>query len=232
LSIDYFDIDIQDTVSTFGPSNTLNACYVNRDPDACGRINRNPGTGQLWLGQGHVVDTNINIGSLQTSGYDLNLTYAGIEMGRFGELNFSMTATYLDELITNPGPGIDPYDCVGLFADDCLAPTPEWRGHTRLGWESPWNVDVTLTWRYLSSVEEFRGDPGDIDFELNDESYFDLAANWAITDKASVLLGINNVLDNDPSLNSNVGTTGNGNTYPQAYDAFGRFIFLRGKLGF
>ena len=52
LSIDYFDIDIQDTVSTFGPSNTLNACYINRDPAACDRINRNPGTGQLWLGDG------------------------------------------------------------------------------------------------------------------------------------------------------------------------------------
>ena len=82
-------------------------------------------------------DININIGSLQTSGYDMSLTYAGIEMGRFGELNVNVTATFLDELITEPGPGIDPYDCVGLFADDCLAPTPEWRSHSRLGWESP-----------------------------------------------------------------------------------------------
>ena len=93
LSIDYFDIDIQDTVSTFGPGNTLNACYVNRDPPACDRINRNPGTGQLWLGPGHVEDININIGSLQTSGYDMNLTYAGIGLGRFGELNINVTAT-------------------------------------------------------------------------------------------------------------------------------------------
>jgi outer membrane receptor protein involved in Fe transport len=232
LSIDYFDIDIQDTISTFGPSNTLSACYVNADPDACSRIRRNPGTGQLWLGDGHVVDTNINIGSLQTSGYDMNLTYAGLEIGRFGELNFNVTATYIDELITEPGPGLEPYDCVGLFADDCLGPTPELRTHSRIGWESPWNVDVALTWRYVDSVEEFRGDSGDLDFELDSENYFDLSANWQVTEKASVLLGINNILDEDPSLNSNVGTTGNGNTYPQAYDALGRFIFLRGKIGF
>ena len=232
LSIDYFDIDIEDTVSTFGPSNTLNACYVNRDPAACDRINRNPGTGQLWLGAGHVEDININIGSLATSGYDMNLTYAGIEMGRFGELNINVTATFVDELITEPGPGIEPYDCVGQFADDCLGPTPEWRSHTRLGWESPWNVDMALTWRYISSVTEFRGDVGDIDHRLSEENYFDLSANWRVTEKASVLLGINNILDEDPSLNSNVGTTGNGNTYPQAYDALGRFIFLRGKIGF
>jgi outer membrane receptor protein involved in Fe transport len=231
LSIDYFDIDIQDTVSTFGPSNTLTACYDNNDADACSRVRRNA-NGQLWLGVGHVIDTNINIGSLQTSGYDLNLSYAGIEMGRFGELNVNVTATLLDELVTNPGPGIEAYDCVGLFGDDCLAPTPEWRSHTRLGWETPWNVDLSLTWRYMDSVEEFRSNPAQIDFELDAESYFDLAANWAVTEKASILLGINNVLDEDPSINSNVGTTGNGNTYPQAYDALGRFIFLRGKIGF
>ena len=59
-------------------------------------------------------------------------------------------------------------------------------------------MDFALTWRYMSSVEEFRGNPADIDFELDDESYFDLSANWQVTEKASVLLGINNILDNDP----------------------------------
>jgi len=42
---------------------------------------------------------------------------------------------------------------------------------------------------------------------------------------ANVRLGINNVLDNDPQINASVGTTGNGNTYPQVYDALGRYIF-------
>ena len=38
-------------------------------------------------------------------------------------------------------------------------------------------------------------------------------------------LGINNVLDNDPQINASMDVTGNGNTYPQVYDALGRFIF-------
>ena len=59
-----------------------------------------------------------------------------------------------------------------------------------------------------------------------------LAASWAVTEKASVLLGINNVLDKDPPLSSAVGTTGNGNTYPQTYDALGRWIFMRGSISF
>jgi iron complex outermembrane receptor protein len=53
-----------------------------------------------------------------------------------------------------------------------------------------------------------------------------------VTEKASVLLGINNVLDKDPPITSATGTTGNGNTFPQTYDALGRWIFLRGQIGF
>ena len=40
-----------------------------------------------------------------------------------------------------------------------------------------------------------------IDFELDSvQNYFDLAAKWEVTEKASVLLGINNVLDEDPPI--------------------------------
>ena len=71
-----------------------------------------------------------------------------------------------------------------------------------------------------------------LDEELPAENYFDLAANWAITEKASVTLGINNVLDDNPTISGAVGTTGNGNTYPQTYDALGRYVFLRATVDF
>ena len=71
-----------------------------------------------------------------------------------------------------------------------------------------------------------------LDNELSAENYFDLAANWAITEKTAVTLGINNVLDDNPSISGAVGTTGNGNTYPQTYDALGRYVFLRATVDF
>ena len=56
---------------------------------------------------GHVQDLNINIGSLSTTGYDVNIGYTGLEMGRFGSLSFNLTGTYLVDLITQPAPGVD-----------------------------------------------------------------------------------------------------------------------------
>jgi len=232
MSIDYFDIEITDTISTFGAENTLNACYVQGDAAACDRIVRNE-NGSLWRGDGNVLDLNINIGSLETEGYDLNVSYAGVELGRFGELNFNLTGTLLEELLTVPGPGIAPIECKGKFSGStCGIPNPEWRHHFRTGWESPWNVDFSLTWRYYDSVENINGLTQNIDYKLDEQNYFDLAANWNVTEKASILLGINNVLDEDPPLSSAVGTTGNGNTYPQTYDSLGRWVFLRGRIGF
>ncbi len=233
LSIDYFDIEITEAVSTFGPLNTLVACYENNDPLACANIQRDSVTGALWAGNGHIRDLNINTGGFQTKGIDLNVNYAGVELGRFGSLNFNLTGTYLDELVEDPGGGFAPYDCAGMYSGECDTPSPEWRHHFRIGWESPWNVDASLTWRYYDSVELFQADsPQQLDFQLDEQNYFDLAAEWHVTEKASLLLGINNVLDEDPPLSGAVGTTGNGNTYPQTYDALGRWIFLRGSIGF
>jgi outer membrane receptor protein involved in Fe transport len=230
VSIDYFDIKVEDLISTFGAANTLEACYGFNDAAACSRIHRNS-NGQLWLGDGNIDDLNINIGGLETSGIDVNLNYTGLDIGSWGSLNFNLTGTYLDEIITDPGAEAFPkFDCKGLFAGNCVsslttAVNPELRTRFRIGWETPWNVDLALTHRYISSVSQDDAVPGQIDAHLQHESYFDLFGSWNMTDMAQVRLGINNVTDNDPSLNTQVGTTGNGNTYPQVYDALGRYIF-------
>jgi len=251
ITVDYFDIHIDDTITTFGAPNTWTACYANNDPAACARINRNP-NGQLWVGNGFVQDLNINIGSLKTSGYDVNIGYTGLEIGRMGSLAFNLTGTYLVDLITQPAPGVDLhprdditrdwYDCTGYYASVCsqggIGPiNPQWRHRFRTSWQTPWDVDLSLTWRHYGGVTGLTGANNamptrQLDRELSAEDYFDLAANWAITEKASVALGINNVLDDNPSISGSVGTNGNGNTFPQSYDALGRYVFMRATVAF
>jgi outer membrane receptor protein involved in Fe transport len=230
VTVDYYDIKINDTVASFGAENTLVACYENNDQAACARILRND-AGQLWVGDGNVVDLNTNIGSLQTKGVDVAVAYSGLDIGAAGSLSFNLTGTYLDELVINPGGGLPAYDCKGFFAGQCTSgavsgvPSPAWRHMARIGWTTPFNVDLSLSWRYFGAVDQFGAAANRIDRHFSHENYFDLYGAWAMTDMATVRLGINNVLDNDPQLSASVGTTGNGNTFPQTYDALGRYIF-------
>jgi outer membrane receptor protein involved in Fe transport len=64
---------------------------------------------------------------------------------------------------------------------------------------------------------------------LSARDYIDLAASWAITKQVTIYAGVNNLFDRDPPItDSSIAgpAAGNGNTYPQVYDALGRRIFV------
>ncbi|MEY4240580.1 MAG: Outer rane cobalamin translocator [Pseudomonadota bacterium] len=240
LSVDYFDIQVDGLVSSVGALNTLNLCYGQNDAAACGRITRNAG-GQLWVGTGVVQDLNNNIGGLATSGLDFNANYSfdweDLGVANMGSVQLSFVGTLLNELITDTGLGTasSVYDCAGFYANQCGTPNPEYRHRARATWLTPWDMDLSATWRHYGEVElavlnaatgTLNNGGARIDRYFDAENYLDLAATWQVMDTVTVRAGVNNVLDNDPQLSYSVGTTGNGNTYPQVYDSLGRYFFF------
>jgi len=241
LTLDYFDIQIDNLVSTIGAQNSLDACYTAGLAAACANIERNA-NGQLWVGTGNVVDLNTNIGGLKTAGLDVavnyNLDLADFGWDRAGTLGFAMVGTWLDKLETDTGLGFanSKYDCAGFYGNQCGVPSPEWRHRFRVDWGTPIEgLNVNGTWRYYGGAEiAVLGADGSldnapaarIDREFDAINYFDLAATWQARDNLSVRAGVNNVFDTDPPLSYSVGTTGNNNTYPQLYNAMGRYFFF------
>lgn len=240
ISVDYFDIEVSGLISTVGSLNTFDLCYNQSDAAACGRINRNPG-GQLWVGSGFVEDLNNNIGGLSTTGWDVNANYAfdleDFGMSSLGSMQLSFVGTLLNELNTDTGLGgpASVYDCAGFYANQCGVPNPEWRHRARATWLTPWDVDISATWRHYGEAEiaVLNGADGSLnnggarlDRYFDAENYLDLAATWQVMDTVVFRAGVNNVLDDDPQISYSVGTTGNGNTYPQLYDSLGRYFFF------
>lgn len=235
ISVDYFDIAITNLISSIGAQNSVNACYDQNLAAACARLNRNA-NGQLWVGTGYVEDIGANVGGLSTAGVDVNANYRidladmGVGTGNYGSLAFNFTGTYLEELVVDPGAeGGTPYDCKGSYGNECGTPNPEWRHRFRVAWDAPMDISVSGTWRYFSSVDLFERTPtttARVDRHFDAENYFDLAATWQVLDNTRIRLGVNNIFDNDPPLSASVGTTGNGNTYPQTYDSMGRYFFF------
>jgi len=239
LTVDYFDIKVDDVISTIPPDLALGQCAATGSPLFCGKVHRDA-DGTLWASpDGYVTAINENLGSLHTSGIDVDLRYT-LEIGSYGSLNTSFAGTYLNELTTKPLPGTDSvgdYDCVGLYGGSCGTPTPEWRHNMRVTWNTPWNVDLSLAWRYFGGVtiaaadknELLAGDYPTFSKTIDSQDYLDVAAVWRFAEKYTINFGINNVTDEDPPIVDG-GTAGppygNGNTYPQVYDALGRYVFM------
>ncbi|MDT8449681.1 MAG: TonB-dependent receptor [Wenzhouxiangellaceae bacterium] len=233
VSVDYFDIEVDDAIGTIPAQTILDECIASGDPTFCNLITRDR-VGSLIAGTPGVgFDAFLlNIAGLETSGvdfqviYDIDLWDIGLE--GLGSLRIDYAATYLDELSTTPFPGASPIKCAGKVLGACGSPNPEYRHRMLNTWQTPWNFTVTATWRYFSSTDNAQGQ--DVlpftDREAERKQYLDLSVNWAATDTIEFRAGVNNVTGTDfPILTSAGPALGNGNTFPSTFDT-GRFFFF------
>ena len=250
VQVDYYDIDIKDTIQRVGPETTQQLC--SNQGLFCDRIHRDV-NGSLWISStdAYVDDPLANQGALKTTGIDLDMAYS-FGMGSYGRMGLSLVGTYLDSYEFTPLQSIPStkFDCAGFFGNSCNAnvnaPLYQWRDTLRMTWTTPWHgTDVSLAWRYwdsvkldsLSSQQNLNGgnDPAtavadglvsSTDTHIPSKSYFDLTGSIDITDKVNFRLGINNVLDESPPIIGSSNCSGcNGNVYSQTYDTLGRYWF-------
>ncbi|WP_160735412.1 TonB-dependent receptor domain-containing protein [Altericroceibacterium endophyticum] len=237
LSVDYFNITVDDLIGSVNPTLSLNKCLYDADDYSCSLIKRGQG-GTLYLtNDGYFERINLNTGSLKTAGIDINANYR-VRTDTMGSINFNLVGTYLDKYETKPLPTSseeDIYECTGLYGGLCGRPRPEWRHKFVTSWNTPWSLDVNLTWRYVSSVKvsqtssqpALQGSFSELNRELGARNYFDLSMGYDVFDNVRFTFGVNNIFDKNPPLTttSAIEDGGNGNTYPQFYDATGRYIF-------
>ncbi|MBL8771596.1 MAG: TonB-dependent receptor [Phenylobacterium sp.] len=250
FSADWFDIKVKDYIAGIGADIIITRCVNTLDPFFCTLVKRDA-QGSIWLSpQGFVQNTTLNTGALRTRGIDFNAGYRtdletlGLE--NMGGLTMSFVGTYLDKLQTKPLPGDAYYDCAGLYGTVCGVPGPEWRHKLRLTWNTPFeygdwikSLNLSVQWRHFNkaTLDAYSNDPQlnntgiqyESDRVLGSRDYIDLTATWTVRDNLNFRFGVNNVFDVDPPLtgSSNCPTGPcNGNTWPQVYDSFGRYVFL------
>ncbi|WP_411819598.1 TonB-dependent receptor [Hyphococcus formosus] len=238
VSVDYFNIKVDKLVGSVNPNLSMSNCLATGDAFFCDRINRGQGGSLFLFEDGYFERFNINTGSLTTSGVDLNINYR-YDLAKMGDLKFNFVGTYLAEYESKPlpnSPESDIFDCQGLYGGLCGRPRPEWRHKFLTTWYAPSDLSVSVTWRYISSVDiaqtssqpALSGSYAEINESLGSRNYFDLSLGYTLSEMARFRLGVNNVFDTDPPLTTSTAIEdgGNGNTYPQFYDAVGRNIFM------
>jgi outer membrane receptor protein involved in Fe transport len=239
-TIDAFNIKVEKVILPAPAGVVLAQCLATGSAAFCSLVQRDR-LGTLWaLPSGFVAASNQNLGKLKTSGVDVGFNY-NTRIEGYGGLTVDMQGTYTKEFILEPVPGLGDYDCAGYHGGTCGAPQAKWRHKLRTTWQTPWGFDVAATWRHIGKVKQEGTSSSPLlatvvqpfDRELAAMNYLDLAGSWAVTKQITLRGGINNVLDKDPPLSGLVSATfGNGNTYPQVYDALGRRVFINATYKF
>ena len=245
VTVDYFNIFVSGVITgAASPNTVIPECATTGNSYYCGLIHRDSNGSLFETPQGYVTDTNVNAGSLQTSGMDFEGTYR-LPLSRFGlenwgSLNFDFNGTYLASLTTEPVPGGPKYDCEGLYGDTCGTPNPRWRHKFRTTWNTPWfGSQLSVQWRYFSDVRTDAASANTllsnpvnvypVDEKIGAQNYIDLTATFKIKDNYQFRVGVQNVFDEEPPLIGAANCPGivcNANTFPQVYDSLGRYIFM------
>ncbi len=246
ISLDYFDIEIDDAITLVQPGDALDLCFASRDPEDrfCETFSREPG-GNIELAQGRWF----NASTAKSEGIDLavQMNWDAPRLATIGPdamIALSLVATHYFEVGTQPTPLLPVYDCTGRFGGFCddfvfLGAMPEFRSNARFTYESG-PVSASLRWLYVDSLlnsynetrEATGQQPGILAIpSLPSKSYFDLTLDAELGDRWYLTLGIVNLLDESPPLVAD-GDVQKANTDPTTYDTLGRRYFLRARFAY
>lgn len=194
LALDYWSFDYTDLIATEEDAQAIliNDCLddgIPNDP----RVERSPG-GNVT----RVTSNFINTASVVADGFDLLGRYS-MELGGFGDLQLTASATYLNKFEFQDSPGGPKFDIVGSRNElNQFSSLPQWRGLVNVGWQRNQlfgSATVNYTHSYLNDAAANFEIPSFTSLDLQLGATFDFFNSGA---ESSVVVGAKNVFDKDP----------------------------------
>ncbi len=144
ISVDYWKIELNDAVASYGVQDTLEKCYLEGLNSFCNGVERTA-DGKIAV----VRASSTNASFLETAGYDIGLGYK-YDAGDFGRFGFRLDSTFIDkaEFIFEEGDPIS--DATGRYNG---SPNWELRANASLNW-SKGDYNVQWTTRFMSNLYE------------------------------------------------------------------------------
>lgn len=232
VSVDYYDIEIEDVITFIDPSTVVNRCFnaqgfnpnYSASNEWCTRFARTVTTGEI----DDLLELQENIGGLRTDGIDLQIDY-GFDIGRAGSLNVNLVSTFVNEFSEQTQSDAPWQDFVGTIGQDVGEVYPDVKSTLTTVWDIA-DFSTALRLRFLPSMDSEQAviqgtsDPDACDCTgVSSVTYVDLSSRWQATDELSVRLGIDNLTDKEPQLYTPDQDSG---TNPSVYDVVGRRYYL------
>ncbi len=246
VTVDYFNIEIEDVISSIGFSTSLSRCFdaefnptFDNGNVYCQNLKRDGDTGLLTnVGlNGSIQATDDNLATFKASGVDLavnwNITPADYGLPAWtGRIGISTQGTwYENQQFQSDVASPISDNFVGTIGDGTPGATtlPEWKFNTRFSWA--WeNFSASLRWVFIDSVVDTAAVPewGDID-KVEAYNYFYLSGAWQVNDTIEIFGGIDNLFEKDPPIYA---SGFQYQTDPSTYDVIGRYFYIGARARF
>ena len=200
IALDWWNIEIENALSTPTTSYILDQCYVEGNQSYCDLFSRRASDSQIV--ELFLVPQNLSV--IEAEGYDLDVNYRFPETA-WGQFNAGLNASYTAKWESAFTAEDEPTNAVGMYYQD----DPNWRlrANANLDWTMG---DFGVTWisRYYSRLVEDCPFPGEglcSDDDRRDENglaarntlgattYHDVQARYELPWNGTVKLGVNNV---------------------------------------
>ncbi|MEO9079310.1 MAG: TonB-dependent receptor [Rhodanobacter sp.] len=254
LSMDYWRIYLNDTITIPGEQTVLDLCY-NGLSAYCPLIQRTSGGGSV----GQILRVYLpttNLGRLDVKGTDFSSSYRVPEFG-FGQFNLFANVTYMTQYQVQIAPGtaanrvFQGAGAMGGLGSGLQSACPDnigglcffprWTTQAGVnwlagGWDASWHVRVIdkfeMGSKNLSQQSTaYPGRPGVV-FHYGTRVYNDISLGYNIKPlNTKVAFGVNNLFDKQPPLlyaNNSL----NANTDPADFDVVGRYFWGRVTVAF
>ena len=145
VSLDYFDLKIDDAVQGRDPIEVVTACVDTLDPFFCDFVPR------AASGRIEIIDNQLqNIGTVETSGFDVAINYVSPET-RLGQFTIDVNATHLNEYVERTLKTDGSFfssDKTGTHTFETFARAfPDWRAVTTVDWNTDrWSANLAFRW--------------------------------------------------------------------------------------
>jgi iron complex outermembrane recepter protein len=224
LTVDYFNIKIDNVISALGSSYYIRGCYVSGRADDCAKVIRNTSTGQI-----ESVNTGIaNQDALKTSGIDVGLNWSfdlsEIAGSLPGSLSFNEQFSWLDSY------SINGTEYASTSSGGIGSAFPEFKSTLSVAYRLS-DFTAQLRWNYSASVEE------DWDETPNPQtpalSTFDLSLRQVVAKSFEVTAIVQNLFEQKPVRTPN-GYYDQGGVDTAWYNniILGRTFTISGKVRF
>lgn len=221
LSVDYYDIRIEDVITTIAPQDLVNRCF-NGNTALCAKVERDS-AGNLI----RTMSTFVNLAEYHTDGVDAEVSYSSAAdlwmPGASGRINLRLVGTWVNSLTTNDG--ITEIEYVKSQGYSFGLGVPELRVNASAGWKGD-VFGANVRARYISEGL-YNSTINITNNAIPAYVYYDLGLTADLkrfgADGVELYANATNLFDKDPPA---------GSLYSPYYDVIGRYVTVGARYRF